>query len=442
MKKAELSSRLRDYVRSQVSPTQAERDLVTKLYAAVRDCLGETCYLVGSFARFTASRPMHDIDVLFVAGEFNAFRLDPGPILERLQQKLSLGFRNPTSLKMEISKQTHSITICFLENNNERFGIDVVPGFISGRKNEFNHDIYWVPEILTVSKRNRRAQYAELAKRYKREFDWWITSDPRGYISEAANLNALNADFRHVTKLVKKWKHNCTSSDKQFALKSFHVEQAIANVFRQRPQIDISDALFRVLCDIPDIIARPQIPDRADSSRFIDEYVRGFSGDQTRTILEARDFFLIQLENISDRSSVSDLVRGHLHTRASKTEEYLFDQRIPILTEEEASLRITAYVLPRAGFRPCNLDSSGIINVDRKIEFSAKFSAPYSSDLLKWKVKNDNSSPAPRGEITDHRTRRHPEETKYKGSHFVECYAIKDGRCVARAKQNVVLKSV
>jgi hypothetical protein len=104
-------------------------------------------------------------------------------------------------------------------------------------------------------------------------------------------------------------------------------------------------------------------------------------------------------------------------------------------------LAITANVLPRDGFRPFILDALGVINVDRKIRFEASIANTLDYDLLKWKVKNDNNSPEPRGEITDHTTRNHPEATRYKGAHFVECYAIKDDVCIARARQNVELKS-
>src|SRR5580704_4994115 len=312
MKSPELSAKLRTYVTSNVSPTQAEREQVTALYAAVRACLGGKCYLVGSYARFTASRPMHDVDVLFVAGEFNPNRLDPMGILDRVHRDLKVNFRNPTPYKLAISKQTHSITICFLEADQERFAIDIVPALTSGLKNEFQDDIYWVPEILSVSRRNRRSQYERLAKAAKREAEWWIKSDPRGYVSAATRLNAENADYRRASKLVKKWKHNCKSSNEGFALKSFHVEQAIVEIIQRDVRLSMFDILFRFFCDLPDIIDLPQIPDRADAMKFIDDYVKDFSADQLRIILEARDFLLIQLENVSEQSKVSDVVQGGL----------------------------------------------------------------------------------------------------------------------------------
>ena len=86
------------------------------------------------------------------------------------------------------------------------------------------------------------------------------------------------------------------------------------------------------------------------------------------------------------------------------------------------------------------LDLFGLVISDRKIIFKIKNNPKLKIDLFKWKVKNDDSSPQPRGEITDHRTLNNPENTSYKGNHYVECFAILDDVCVAKCKQNVCLK--
>ena len=63
-----------------------------------------------------------------------------------------------------------------------------------------------------------------------------------------------------------------------------------------------------------------------------------------------------------------------------------------------------------------------------------------------WKVQNDKTSKdvlnndSIRGEITDNQTKNNPESTEFKGNHFVECYAILNNTCVAKAKINVIIK--
>ncbi|HEV3482806.1 MAG TPA: hypothetical protein VGR97_10820 [Candidatus Acidoferrales bacterium] len=328
----------------------------------------------------------------------------------------------------------------FLANGEKRFAIDVVPAFTSGTKNEFGDEIFWVPEILETSIRKRATQYVKLLEAKKTEREWWLRSDPLGYIRIAADLNALNGDFRKTTKFIKRWKYNCEARSDDFSLKSFHIEQVLLEIYKQNPGVSIFDALFGFLYDIPKIIAQPQIRDRANHTKFIDDYVKDLTGQQRKRIIQARDYFLIELENIPHNSSVAGLLGAGFHERADPAEQYLFDSRIPALVDPSANLQITATVLPRDGFRAFVLSALGIINIDRKIQFRANIDYGHPIDLQKWKVKNDNKSPQPRGEITDHVTRNDPELTKYNGSHFVECYGIKDGVCIARARQNVVLK--
>jgi len=91
------------------------------------------------------------------------------------------------------------------------------------------------------------------------------------------------------------------------------------------------------------------------------------------------------------------------------------------------------------GFRKYILDSIGLIPIDRKIKFRIKGNEP-NVNLFKWKVKNDDNSREPRGEITDHQTKNDPENTKFQGNHYVECYAILNNVCVTKPTQNEKLQ--
>ena len=444
MKRQELTASLREYVRTNLSPTNTEQKLVTKLYVAFQSVLGSGCYLIGSYARFTASRPIHDLDILFVAGKFNPKSLNPQPILADLQEAIRARLKNPTTYQVKISLQTHSVTILFLDGQLEKVAVDIVPAFTSTEVNEFGESTYWVPEILKMGHRNRRALYEELTKTTRSEVEWWIKSDPRGYIQSATNLNAKNGDFRKTAKFVKRWKHNCKEKDEVFGLKSFHIEQAIYRLFEQEPSIDIAGAIFRFFCELPQSIASPQIRDRADRSRFIDEYLNDLTDAQKKQIIKARDAFLIKLEYLAESPNVAELLMSGFHERASsykgvRTEEYLFDSKFPTFIEASNVLRIKARALQGVGgFREKILNAIGLIERERKIEFRKEWEGA-EVDWFMWKVKNDNRSREPRGEITNGSTRNDPENTRYRGSHYVECYAIKDRVCIARARQNVVL---
>ncbi len=434
MKKDKINTLLRAFVEQNLALLPKEREFVTEVYASVRDVLGTAnCIQIGSFPRYTAIRPLHDLDVLYVLGDWHE-DVDPTEALTDLEKRLHSEYENPTSFKIKISRQTHSVCISFKDGEEEVFAVDVVPAYREGR-NEFGDDTYVVPELFMKS-HSERQLFMEESSRLGRTMSW-ITSDPRGYITVASELNKVNEDFRRTAKFVKAWKTSCKEFDKDFPLKSFHLEQIVTEFFGAHATADIFDGVFSFFVHLMDYLDKPQFPDRADSYRYIDAYVADLKPSQLEDIEKARDHFLVNLENMKEGDDVESIIAAGRYTRSSNAEAFLFDQEIPMLTERE--FNIVGNVLPRDGsFRAYILDKLGRISVDRRIEFRNGRDAP-PADIFKWKVKNDNSSSQPRGEITDHQTQRDPEHSKFKGLHFVECYAIKDGVCFARSRQNVQL---
>lgn len=87
---------------------------------------------------------------------------------------------------------------------------------------------------------------------------------------------------------------------------------------------------------------------------------------------------------------------------------------------------------------------NGRVPKNRKLLFevvSTNVPAPFSTF---WKVRNYGSEArsrgALRGEIyADGGNRQRTETTSYIGHHYVECYIVKDGVCVARAREPVII---
>lgn len=437
MKKNELNARFRAHAKERLSPSEKDRDLVSKVYASVQEILGDSqCLQIGSYPRFTAISPLHDLDILYILGKWDTNAHDPSTALSVLLSKFTKEYKNPTAYSLQISRQTHSITLAFFSGRDtEIFSVDIVPAYVAG-VNEFGDDRYVVPEIVSKSHRERNRIMS--ASNWNPENMLWVKSDPRGYIKVATQVNQSNEDFRKAAKLLKGWRASCKRLDEEFPLKSFHIEQIVTDYFQQDPGLEIFDAVFKFFIELPNTIMVAKIPDRADPNKKIDAYIDDLTDLQRERVLQMRDFFLVRLEEFSEGDEVSDLLNAGFHKRASETEAFLFDEAIPMLCEQDFS--ITGRVLPRSGgFRERLLDAIGLIEIDRKIEFRLGRNAP-SADLYKWKVKNDNKSEQPRGEITDHRTLRDPEETKFRGNHYVECFAIRDGVCIGRSRQNVILK--
>jgi hypothetical protein len=119
----------------------------------------------------------------------------------------------------------------------------------------------------------------------------------------------------------------------------------------------------------------------------------------------------------------------------STTEDYI--ERHGVRYDLKYELKINSRVRQN-GFREFFLrDTKNPLVKEVKLEFFIEKNTVPPPFSIKWKVKNRgeyaNSINALRGEISDDRGGgRKVEHTKYKGRHYVECYIIKDGRCVAR----------
>ncbi|MET9355578.1 cyclic GMP-AMP synthase DncV-like nucleotidyltransferase [Streptomyces sp. NPDC006617] len=150
-------------------------------------------------------------------------------------------------------------------------------------------------------------------------------------------------------------------------------------------------------------------------------------------------------------SSTSSLLKSSVTTVAAHnfvdTEQFLErDYGIPEQLNARFKVRITAQVVAKAGFRNFNLRRHGnIVGPGRTIEFRISECTVPGSYQIYWKVKNTGpeaiDANCTRGQIErDNGSRFRSEPTKYRGKHFVDCYVVQNGVCVARDHQVVVIK--
>lgn len=296
MNNEQVSAALRKYVQNNLTPTQDERNMVAAVYAAVCSVLGrDRCFQIGSYPRFTAIRPPHDLDVLYSADKWPGFDPNAAKVVADIKGRLQKELVSPRGLSFTVTLQTHSVTISFTRDGEEVFAVDVVPAWTTSFTNEFGDDIYRVPEIILQGHRGRVKTYKRLAEQGGHIN--YILSDPKGYIGVAARLNEANADFRKSVKLPKKWKHAAKEANDAFKLKSFHIEQIVTSYFRDRVTLDILEAVTQFFVELPQWITHSQIPDRADPTRNIDAYVDDLTASERAAILDARDAFLARLRS-------------------------------------------------------------------------------------------------------------------------------------------------
>jgi len=285
MTSAEISQFVDNYVRKNLSPKSEQRDYITKKYAELCGFLGSGCFQIGSYARFTAIDPVHDLDVIYVLPDTFVIS-HPEKAMEQLRQKLIDAYKNSKNSKVkEIIAQTHSVTIVFDDDDMpEPFSIDVVPAVAADDEiNEFGDPIYLVPEILKASHQKRLERYENAA----RNPIGWIKSDPRGYISAARLLDtATNGTFRKTVKVVKSWRHKeKVAHEDAFMLKSFHFELICVEFFTSNPRANTLEAITGTIALLADRLDAPHYPDRADNTQFIDQYIEDKMTDEARQLI-------------------------------------------------------------------------------------------------------------------------------------------------------------
>ncbi|MES2460260.1 MAG: nucleotidyltransferase [Armatimonadota bacterium] len=152
-------------------------------------------------------------------------------------------------------------------------------------------------------------------------------------------------------------------------------------------------------------------------------------------------------KSAASASVSSSLVRAGSSLPAvyQKTEQNLADFGILTRVQPKYAFRISGYVLRNGVMGAYYLkDRGNRVRKGRSIRFQIDSCGVPSPYAIYWKVLNRGdeaiSNDSIRGEIEQGDRVWHIEEpTSFPGPHYVECYIIKDGICVARDRQDVII---
>jgi len=470
MNRAELNSIFNTHIKDHLSPKGWERQDVSGKYDDLCSFLGGNCFQSGSWARFTSTTPVNDLDVIWVIpkefitrsiiqksnGTIDPNHVDPSGILSNLAAHLREAYRK-AGKQVRIVAQSHSVGVYF--GTDDEFSIDVVPAIVSGEKNIFGDDIYWVPQIAALSKSRRAEVYS------KHEAIDWIKSDPRGYIEDARLLNDSNENFRKVAKFARKWRKESKKQDDSFPLKSFHLELIVNDIFCEVEGIDTIGGIKEFFAKLPHYINTPSFVDRADASRHVDSYVSSLTdADRAKIIarLNAVNATLASVEMASTNSVVMSLIKNilssatppagsmvvvkaprvialgdHSH-KASLTDVGIIDQpTYPCKVSVSAQLYFKGPKDKKVNRRPKGIiKSNGLIPTWHEIDYTAKTDAPVPYDVY-WQVVNTGEHARQEGGLRGQIVRgslTQTERSLYTGKHWIECFIVtKEGVCIARS---------
>lgn len=352
MKDEAINSIMKKYAREHLSPTKEERDYVSDKYNTIKDILKGSCFKAGSFARFTAIRPLHDLDVIWITDNQDVMDA-PAEVLRQLANDMQAAYNKLSGEKPKIEAQTHSVTLLFGDIASEDgFSIDIVPAIHSFdpelKNKEFDDPILIVPEVIKMNHVHRAAFYA---KQKSDEIVNWIYTDPKGYINIATSLDdETDGSYRKSVKIIKAWRGGLKKSmGDDWKLKSFNVEQICAEVYGADTSMSILDTIRNVFSELPSyIVNAPLIEDRAyaqlEDDKYIDEYLADpsrVSDADKKTILEHirnADILIGKLPACKNESEVVNLL-SQLTSRS---------ERAPIVSSKPQQTTYTSPARPYA----------------------------------------------------------------------------------------------
>lgn len=200
--------------------TEPEQDKAsrqhTDLRARIRAQLGGVVhdFIVGSYARRTAIRPLNDIDLFLVLdpkAHPDRHSKEPGHILDRVRSKLQSCYPAPGP---QLRIQGRSVNIEFAGTG---IGYDVIPAFslTPGASNPVEDMIYEIPD------RDRKA---------------WIRTNPARHRQRCIDANQrAGGMLNRLIKVAKHWNRHQRDGNGHKPLRSFHLEVMTYEAFQLKP---------------------------------------------------------------------------------------------------------------------------------------------------------------------------------------------------------------
>jgi len=376
---------------------------------------GSTKLLIGSYGKHTSIRPARDVDVIFIMPEEKFAQYDDNTsnkqsqLLQDVKRILKEKYPNtPISAFGKIVK---------LEFSETKHDVELVPAW------ENNDGSFKLPDSENGGS--------------------WHIQSYREEIRAIWDSDKATGKTKFLIRSIKKWSDNCSVK-----LKSWDIEQMVLAFFSRKDasgysraslikeffayfhqnttdqnlKSHLSTALNRAekACDF-------EINQKLDNAT--EEWKKIFGDDFPKNEKPA--------SVVQNASSLDSLQKKY----PSPTEEYLdHTYGIPFELNPAYKLNLDADVSKQDGFRDGSLKSfisrNFPIKKKKKLLFRASHNVP-SPYGMKWKIRNfgdeaNNAEGGLRGEIHDDEGLEvRKEDTKYYGQHYVECYIIKDKKCVA-----------
>ena len=333
----------------------------------------------------------------------------------------------------------HRRTRCVFIDYADPFHIDVVP-YVENRKEITNN-----------------------------KTDDWEQTDPEGFTAWLeGKTRATGGRLPTVLRLLKYLRDSKTTFSIKSVLLTILVGETIQTwhaALDDGYYGDTPTALINIVEDLDDYLqARPLLPSMWDPAGTGQDFSRrwdqiGYANFRaqihyyTRKIREAYDepdkdsstaaWQAVFGAGFCAPTSLESLTTSASRDADTKGEEFIdADKHIPIRISE--TVQLVGRVRRTGVLKPYDLPKRGDrVGKNRTIDFSlvkGSVAEPYQTY---WKVKNTGREARERGQLRGQVALGGParyENTAYVGSHYVEVYIVKNGVCVARDRQQVIIQ--
>ena len=379
-----------------------------------------TRFLFGSYKKKTAIRPMtedQDIDVLFKMPPEKFDEYDDNT--SNPQSQLLQDIRNILKEKYSTSEKVKAWgKVILVKTSDGKHNIELLPAW------EEENGSFKIPNSENSGS--------------------WENFDPRKEIDLFKESNKkTNGLTRTLSKMIKKWAREVDS----LTIKSYEIENFVIKFLEEQYE-DYTDLFFSNL--IRDFFSFLYDEIGNDNKSYVktarDRSEKAIFYEQNEEYEKAND----EWKKIFGKEfpSISGTYRNISGESHPNSEEFI-ENIVRVEINNQYILQIDADI-EQNGFRKKNLSEyireKLPLQKRKKIVFKIIQTNVPEPFNVKWKVRNFGVEAEIKGDLrgeisADQGFHKKEEHTAYKGEHFVECYIIKEGICVARRKIDVPIGS-
>ena len=388
-------------------------------------------YIVGSIGRTTAIDGVSDLDIIFdlpksIYEKFNSYNSNgQSALLQEVKNILKERYSNT-----DISGDGQVVVIEF-----SKYTVELVPGF------KQNDNSFKYPDTHDGG-------------------SWKITNPLKEIDESIATAEGTNNNFIYIANMLRAWKNK-----NGFKFGGLLIDTLTYNFLNDKSEykdiefkdyFDVTKELFKYLKELNKeqnywfALGSNQKVYNCDNGKFISKAKKAYkkiesldeedSGINTKL----REIFGSKFPKKNKDEKASSYEQYYSYR---DTEEFIED-KVPV--DIKYSIKIDCKVT-QDGFRKMLLSNIlkeyKFLSRKKSLEF---FISDLDNDLknsydIYWKVKNEGEVAKERdcirGQVKKYNTDKIKESTDFKGEHYVECYIVQNGICVARDKINVPISN-